>query len=674
MWCLIMLCGLSPDVIDVLKERPFVATAEWACANIILPPGSEVKGAFRLDLFPHVREVLACFDDPRIQRITMQWGSRLGKTASAIACMVKIAATRPAPMAFGDADEKSVKRVLGRVWKTIEGVHVLRRKMPPERLRSDLKVELSDCWINGAWSGSAASAADYGAQIIVKNEASKMSKRKSEEAPFAQLLDERAKGFHNRKILQMSTPTKTGSCYIESERLAGDNRRRMVPCPHCNAFQELVEGEAVYDRSGKFLGLRNGGLRWEKDKSGHSTLELARNTAWYECQYCKKRILEEHRYQMLQSGVWVPEGCNVTSGGKVTGKPVRPGSHASFGPLSTLHSLIPGVTFGLVAEASVDSRQKSNLIGDPRAKRRNFINSWMGLTWDDAPQQAKPNELAARLCVTGQYLRVCPDWVRFLTRASDVQAPDNRYEFWWEVWGWGAGGRGCLIDLGVSDADGLKNEINTRYYDHADGGPKLRAPITLIDSGNHANDVYAFCRQFRGVQPCKGSSKSTFPTMFRLSGLESSSTPNKELQQRLGGLVLFEINHEKTNWWVENSITGLTGPTDPNGVSFPEELALDDEFWRQWASEYPLDAINDQGYEIHEWKKRHVNEWRDAARYNLAAAWYQTNGGKNFNNLPPRLTPEQQIQKQIQQRALDEQRRQAALRTPDGRPYFVGNR
>ena len=293
---------------------------------------------------------------------------------------------------------------------------------------------------------------------------------------------------------------------------------------------------------------------------------------------------------------------------------------------------------------------------------------------DDAPKETTPNELAMRLCVPSQTLRICPHWVRFLTRASDVQCPDNEFQFWWEVWGWGLGGRGTMIDYGVNDRQGLANEIRTRFYDHADGGPKLRPQITLIDSGNHANDMYGFCREFRGVLPCKGSSSSTFPTLFKIGGIEKSgATSDRDLQIRLGGLALLEVNHEKTNWWVENSITGLVKPDDPFGVSFPSEMAMDEDFWRQWASEYPVNGKNDNGYDIHEWKKRHRNEWRDAGRYNLVAAAYQTNYGQRFNTLPPRMTKDQ-----IEAAALDASRRQteqqSGLTTPDGRPFFVTNR
>ena len=672
---LIMLFGLSSDVIDVLKEKPFEPTADWVCRNIILPPGSEIKGPYSIDLFPHTREVFECFDDPDIERITLQWASRLGKTATFIACMVKTAATSPCPMAFADADEKSVKRVLTRIWATMEKVHALKPKLPPKHLRSQVMVALTDCLIHGAWSGSPASAADYGAKIVVKNEASKMSKRKSEEAPFAELMNERAKGFARKKILQASTPTRKGKCYIERERLAGDNRARLVPCPHCNLFQELVEGDPVYDRGGIFIGLKNGGLRWERSSNGHSSPEVARATAWYECAGCKKKIHEHHRSAMLRAGVWCPEGCTVDSNGRLAGTPARPGSHASFGPLSTLHSLIPGVSIGVVAEESVKSREKNEQAGDSRAKRINFINSWMALTYDDAPKETEPNELAARLCVPSQFLRICPTWVRFLTRGVDVQIPDNRWQFWWEVWGWGEKGRGALVDYGVSSREELSIEIQTRYYDHADGGAKLRAPLTLIDSGNHANDVYALCREFRGVLPVKGSSTSTFPTMFRVTGVEKGDgTSDKDLIVRLGGLVLIEANTEKTNWWVQNSITGLIGPDDANGVSFPQELAMDEDFFRQWSAEYPTNMVNDKGYDVHEWKKRHKNEWRDAGRYAMVAAWYQTQHGKLFSQLPPRLSQQQIAQQRLEAAEAARQKTGGALRTPDGRPFFVGAR
>lgn len=74
--------------------------------------------------------------------------------------------------------------------------------------------------------------------------------------------------------------------------------------------------------------------------------------------------------------------------------------------------------------------------------------------------------------------------------------------------------------------------------------------------------------------------------------------------------------------------------------------------------------VTEEGYEIHEWKRRYRNEWRDAARYALAAAWYSTNHGKTFNALPSRLSATEVEQKRIAA-AIKAQQQQAAFTTPD---------
>lgn len=658
--------GISSHVCDVVKPRPFVVTADWATSNVHLPPGSEIKGKFRLDLFPHAREVLDCFDDPGIREISLQWAARLGKTSIAQVCLAKQADTRPAPMAFADADQKSVQRVLKRLWRILEKIPGLQDKLPPRHLRSSDLVELVDCMIHGAWSGSASTAADYAALVVVLNEIDKMSRKKSNEADFAIQMQDRALGFARHKILRMSTPSKKNSSRIESARLQGDNRARFVPCPFCNYWQVLIEGN----------GRDPGGLRWLKGANGHSDPAIAFQTAWYECIQCRKKIHDEHRYNMLNAGHWVPEGMEVVGSGRLVGKPVRPGRHASFGPLSSLYSLLPSMTWGFLAEESVKSRRPDPAGKmDAREKRRRYVNSLLGETWDDAPPEIKQHELAERLCIPGHLQTVCPPWVRFLTRGADAGGRMDRdtmsqvlEEFHWEVWGWGEQGRGALIDYGISTPDELaldlpsKDNPNGKIYQHADGGLPLMVPLTLLDSGSFTVAVYEYCRRFRGVFPVKGSSTSTFPTTFRLSGLDADSTKQAELYARLKGLVLFLVNTEQTQQWIENVIRGRISPTDPYGVSLPETVGLDVGFLNQLMAEYPVDERNDEGYEVHSWRKRGNNEFRDAMRYAFVAAQYQTKHGKLFANLPPRRT----------QASIDAERQAEARRGQDGFTNAMG--
>jgi phage terminase large subunit GpA-like protein len=639
--------GFSAPVCEILRSRPFQPTSEWAERNVTLPRGSEIRGRLRLDLFPHAREVFAVFDDPYYTEITLQWGSRLGKTVCAQTCCAKIAATNPNPMAWADADQKSTERVLKRLWQILAQVPALADHCPPPRLRAADKIEFPEFLIHGAWAGSANSAADYAAAVVVLNELDKYTRRRSDEADFAELMAERAKGFTRSKVLRLSTPSYRGRSRIEAARLAGDNRGRFVPCPQCNGWQQLWTGD----------GLQPGGLRWEKPSSGRSDPELARETAWYECRYCGRRILDGERFDLLNSGVWVPEGMTVTGSGKLRGRPVRSVPHASFGPLPTLYSLLPSITWGAIAYKFLTSR------GD-REQRRNYHNSWESLTWDDTPQKVEHVELAMRLC-TGDERGTCPAWCVFLTRGVDVQADGHTY--WWSVWGWGRGGRGALVDWGVSPSDdALRGEIIDAAYPHADGGGRLKPQLTLIDSGDgeHTQSVYQFCRQFPGCLPCKGPQSSAFPGAYRLTGLDDGTARQQELQRRLAGRALVLVNGEQSQWWIERVLSGDVAPHDPRGWTLPRQAAEDGLLLEQLTNEYPDTLKSQRGYEFHTWKKRGPNEWRDSARYAWVAAQIYTRQGQLWDVIrrapaaPPSAPPP----------------RQPAVTLPDGRPFLVTER
>lgn len=642
--------GWSPEVCDILLPKPFISTAEWACANIVMPPGSEIKGPFSLDLFPHCREPLECFDDPAIRIISLQWGSRVGKTALMQTMLAKVAACNPSPMAFADADQKSVNRVIRRLWKMLAMVPALQDRCPPPNLRSADRIEFPDFIIHGAWSGSPSAAADYGAVIVCKNEVDKMTKKKSDEADFFQLMDERAKGFLRSKIINGSTPGYKGRSRIEAARLEGDNRRREVPCPRCNWWQVLKTGN----------GKDPGGLRWEKLPDGKSDPQLAYETAWYECEKCGGRIESHERHELLNAGVWVREGQSIAGSGKIVGKPVRAGSHASFGPLGTHYSMLPSIHWGTIAREFLRTRVSLQA-------RRNYHNSWDAMTWDDAPQKLETDQLSARLC-TEDRRGIVPEWGVFMTRGADIQADGHTY--WWVDCAWGTGGRCAVINWGVSTTDeDFRKHILETWYPHADGGPKLRPSLTLVDSGDgeHTNAVYAFCRSCgMGVQPCKGSQYSSFPGAFKLADIEGDNAKQLDLKARLGGLALAIVNSERSQWWVENNISGEneTEPTGPLGFLLPFEAAMDFAFLDQLTNEYPAEVRNENGYEVHSWKKRGHNEFRDALRYAWVAAQWQTQHGKYWPLI-------KRIQKPTAPAVVQ---KQTPLTTPDGRPFLVTER
>lgn len=93
------------------------------------------------------------------------------------------------------------------------------------------------------------------------------------------LAEARTRTFARRKIYIVSTPTVKGLSRIEREYEASDQRRYMLPCPLCGAFQWLKFSQ----------------LKWSHNEP---------DKAAYECEHCSQLFAEHHKTEMLANGYW----------------------------------------------------------------------------------------------------------------------------------------------------------------------------------------------------------------------------------------------------------------------------------------------------------------------------------------------------------------------------------
>lgn len=620
----------SPAVYACLLPRPEVPTAEWCARRLRMSSESKVRGAFRLDLFPHMREIFAALDDPEIDVVTLQTAAQVGKTTMCQALCAKVAATDPHPMAWLDADERSCRRVLNRTWKLFEGCEDLAALCPPESKRSSERIELRTCVIRGAWPRSSSSTADYAAYVVVINEADKcQAASTSEEADPRLLIRERTKGYVGAKVLQVSTPTLKGSSFIESQRLDGDNRRRLVPCPHCGHFQELRTGN----------GKDPGGIKGLKNQAGKIDPAWARENAFYECEACEGRIEEHQRVEMLQAGKWVPEDCSIDKRGRVTGSPARSGRHASFGPLSTLHSLLPGITIGVYAEEYCNVLNATSRI---RERKQHWRNSWEGQTWDPKPRTVTTSELVDRLAVVDP-LRIVPAWGRFLTLGADVSGIVDDLLFHWGIVAWGLHGRCQLVDLGLAwTREEMRRLIAGFSYPQAGSGATMRVVTGGVDSGSFTETVYEFCRPLPGIWPVKGSSRNEagtsspwaqagFVEMYR-PAMQRTGLPAElvSAREKAGAYDLIMPNTQRSQDWLEERLQGMVKADAPNALTIPREA------FGQIVPGVDLakHLLGDYQDEYGRWQKRYEEQhYRDMIRYAQVMAWHHTKNGSLWPSL-----------------------------------------
>tara|TARA_R110000824_G_scaffold198174_1_gene382102 strand:- start:211 stop:2223 length:2013 start_codon:yes stop_codon:yes gene_type:complete len=663
---------VSPEVLDLILPRVKISTAEWAALNVSMPSDSKIKGNFRLDLFPHAREILEVFDNDYHNVITVQTAAQVGKTTLGQIAIAKTAACNPHPMAWADADERSLRRVIKRTWRLFESTNDLAAQCPPKRLQPSDRIETNTFIIHGAWAGSSASAADYGAFVVVLNETDKMiPKSTSIEADFRYLMAERPKGYVGSKLLEFSTPTMKDTSYIEQRRLQGDNRGLFSPCPFCNHFQQMKTGTKH----------TAGGIRFAK-LNGKLNADKAEETAHYRCEACKKKIQEHQRFQMLTDSVWVPEGCKISTAGKLSGTAKRKGKHASFGPIPTLVSLLPGISIGVVAREFVAAETAPDR--ERTARRRNVINSWDGETYDPRPPTVLLHELTERLATDDaesvELLRVCPEWSTFATVAADVGRVGDDLLFWWWVSAWARtddpddsrlwGKRGQLVDYGECYGEDtfrdLITEWQTEGFPHADGKGNMRVVRVGVDSGRgvDALRVYTFCDKLADVYPLKGSSTnfaSLIDVAFKSSTTKTVSPRVLKMRKRMGYGDIVLVNSQQTQQWRLDQTTGIIKRNSLDWYSIPGEACTDHDMLNQLIADYPSEGKN--GGII--WDRSGANEYGDTWRYSYAMAeHFGTRNGAKWDRIPKRIHPDES--------AVDRgEQRRTPIRTPTGKSFVA---
>lgn len=583
-----------------------------------MPPGSEFSH-FSYKMAPHVREVLELWDDPSVRVILLVWGTRMMKTSTMISLLIFAGVFTPRPMVWGGPDEDSVDSDFAdKHYPMLEQVKETKWQLLPPNRRGRKAIKLRRCRIRKAYSGGKATVAGYPACYVFVTEADKWTNNKSSEADAVDNIRDRNKGYPlESKTLIEGTPGEISKSRVWKllKDPTTDQRLLYVPCPHCGEYQILERGtkDSPY------------GLKWKKRSDGKKDIALAEATAYYECRHCHEAILDHHRHDMIRRCRWVSKGQSIDKHGKITGEPDVRSSTVALGPCSSLYSLWFG--WGQAAKEILQA-------GRDKKKIQKVQNSFFAEAFDERPEPIEPHEVAKRLCDLDLPLRLVPKWGVFLTRGVDVQASGN--VFVWVVVAWGPGGRGHLVDYGVTEGvEEFQQLCAGQSYRHADGGAHCRPAITMIDSSDATKAVYALCRNWKGlgtILPTKGSSVSDFPTEFRVSPMDEDDKPIKARNKvRRGGLMLIMVNVKGTNEWIVGHLNGTHEETAVASLTLPDEVRLDFDFLTQLTNEYEDDKGN--------WKKTGCNDYRDAFRLAYVGECWITNHGKHRNSLPARPDP-----------------------------------
>ena len=542
-------------------------------------------------------------DTPRINEIWLQWAARLFKTTLGQSMQAREAQFAPKLQMFATRNENLCKQVLSRFYESLEEHRYFRSRIPNPKVRNATNINFGKCRLNGTWAGSKSGLADESIQYGHANEVDKWEyPTTSEEGdPLPRFL-KRGGEYPDRKFLIESTPAMHGTSRVEAGRLGGSDCRYWVPCPHCARFQEILLGN----------GQEPPGIFWEKGPDGHSNPELAEKTAYYICAYCKAVIEDEHRYDMVNAGVWVPMGCTVDDDAAhearqtsspdhypwLRGTPIRDGRIYS-SQMSVFHALFHG--WGDIAGDYIRKRKRE-------ADRRQWITEEAGETWKPKQRKAKATweELCGRMLRPGVARGVIPRGYSTVTIQFDRQDdenPDGTLPYL--VTAWDPDRRCHIVDydylVGVEDATTLV----LRKWDHEDGGRYLMAVRVALDSGFEPAKQSMFAKALRRkgvrVQLIKGSS-TPLDTLYKENKLDKkSATP---------GEVLMRMDTLRSQMWVEELLF-RTDQSEAEGLSvYDAELEEHQDLC--------LQLLNEDTDEKGRWNRIHdevPNDYRDCLRY-----------------------------------------------------------
>lgn len=456
--------------LGIKPEEP-ITVSEFVEKNLYLPENSAMPGLISLDMTPYFKQPLNDLTPGNgIKKVVVIGCVQIGKSQLGICfalSMMKIAPgnTMIVMPRVGDAEDFSVERLT----PIIKASPKIAELINMNSKSSDNKVgkkTYKGGFIYFAGAGSAASFRSKPIRYVYADEIDEYDENVEGQGSPLSLLENRTTSYKDtKKIVYTSTPTDENSL-INKEYEKGNMSRYFCPCPKCGGHQ-------VFD-------FKNG-LKYEIVDN-----YLVKDSIYYECEFCKHKIKEVYKRDMLIKGKWIADNPNA--------------DFPSY-RLNALYS--PFISWE-------DVIKKYLLALKDKQEMKAFINTYLGEIYIEEAITLDPAELKKRAeKSTFKELELDPR-VIVLTGAVDVQ--DNRLVI--DLKGWGKNEE-CFTILYKEIYGNLNNDDETwnqikylveRPYKHP-SGVDLYVRYCAIDSGGHfTQKVYDFCSKNPKFKAIKGSS------------------------------------------------------------------------------------------------------------------------------------------------------------------------
>ncbi len=443
-----------------MKPPLTLSLSEWADKyRVLTSEASAEVGRWRTSRVEYMREIMDCATDPSVERVVCMMGVQLGKTELLLNVIGYYSHVDPAPIMFVQPNFDLGKTYMTtRIEPMIEGCPELKEAYSKKTTGKHANTLTQKSFTGGnltiASAESATSLRGQPKRIILKDETSAYPASVGNEGDPRISANNRASNFWNRKIFDVSTPLLAGSCNIDEDYKASDQRTRHIPCPYCNHYHLLLDENLMY--SG--------------DEDGM--------VAMMKCPKCTKLFNNVQKNQAVNKGKWIKG---------------NPSSKIAGFQLSTLYS--PWVTLEELATERAAATASKDV-----EKIQSYYNNRLAIAFDDTKfyRQFGENELYNR---REKYKHQAPKGVLYITCGVDVQK--DRLEC--DVVGWGYNNETWDLDYSVIYGDidlpethedsafyHLNKYLSQTFTNHRRQELKIQA--TCIDSGGTDTNTTAVYR------------------------------------------------------------------------------------------------------------------------------------------------------------------------------------
>lgn len=564
-----MILSIAQRVHKHAAPPPRLIVSQWADRERRLSPESSAEsGAWRTARVPYLREMMDAICADNVSTVVIQSSAQVGKTELLLNVIGYHIQHDPAPILFILPSLEMAESVSkDRLAPMIRDTPALRERFSDPKSRDSGNTLLHRKFPGGqitlAGSNSPTSLASRPIRIVLCDEVDRYPASAGTEGDPVNLAIKRTATFFNRRIVLTSTPTIKGISRIERAYLDSDQRRYVVPCPHCE-HRHILKWEHV---------------KWtDSDPS----------TAIMVCPECGGVIEERHKGAMLARGEWIAD---------------RPCKGIAGFHLNELYS--PWRRWSDVVADFLSAK------GSPETLKT-WVNTSLGETWEETSEKYDPESLMTRR--ENYTPSALPSGILYLTAGVDIQ--DNRIEA--EVIGWRQDGRDVPPESwGVEYRVLMGDPAQTSVWDDLDhflldtwtteDGRALRVGAVCVDSGgHHTAQVYAYCAARRGrhVHAIKG-----------LNGPRPIWNPRAGKSRKYAAVVWHVgVDSAKDAWY---SRLRTTEP-GPGYCHFP--IAYDSTFFDGLTAEQVRTRYS-KGKPIREWflPSGRRNEPIDIRAYGLAA-------------------------------------------------------